>query len=274
MIEGVGYKKYMAIHPTAIVSPRADLDPTVEVGPYAIIEDNVCIDAGTRVMAHAFLTGHTEIGRDNQIHMGVVLGHEPQDLKFDRSTRSYLRIGDRNVFREYTTVHRGTDSESATVIGRDCFLMANSHVGHNSILGNGVILANAALLGGHVHVGDRAFISGGVVIHQFVHIGRLAMLSGNGRFSMDIPSFTIATERNEVHAVNMVGLKRAGIGPAAIAEIKKLFKLFYHSGLNGTQALAEASLEGAFVTAEAREFIEFVRRSPNGVCPGPSRRNH
>lgn len=264
----------MSIHPTAIVSPNADLDPSVEVGPYAIIDDHVRIGSGTRVMAHAWITGYTEIGRDNQIHVGAVLGHEPQDLKFQRSTRSYLRIGDRNVFREYATIHRGTEPESATVIGNDCFLMANSHVGHNCVLGNGVILANAALLGGHVHVGDRAFISGGVVIHQFTHIGRLAMLSGNGRFSMDIPPFTIAAERNEVHAVNMVGLKRAGIGSAAIAEIKRLFKLFYHSDLNGTQALATASQEGAFATAEAKEYLEFVRRSPNGVCPGPSRRNH
>jgi len=264
----------MAIHPTAIVSPRADLDSTVEVGPYAIIEDNVRIGAGTRVMAHAHLTGYTEIGRDNQIHIGAVLGHEPQDLKFDRATVSYLRIGDRNVFREYTTVHRATEPETATVIGSDCFLMATAHVGHNCVIGNGVIICNGTLVAGHAHVHDRAFLSGCVLIHQFTHVGRLVMFSGGAKVSMDVPPFTLAAERNEIHSLNLIGLKRAGIGPAAISEIKRLFKLFYHSGLNGTQALAEASQDGAFATAEAKEFIEFVRRSPNGICPGVARRAH
>jgi UDP-N-acetylglucosamine acyltransferase len=258
----------MPIHPTAIVSPQAELDPTVEVGPHAIIEAHVRIGAGTKVWANAYLTGHTEIGRDNQIHMGAVLGHEPQDLKFDRTGRSYLRVGDRNVFREYVTVHRGTEPESATIIGNDCFLMACSHLGHNCVLGSHVILANAALLGGHVHVGDRAFISGGAVVHQFVHIGRLAMLSGNGRFSMDIPPFMIAAERNEVHTINLVGLKRAPLSAAAVSEIKKLYRLFYLSGRTGTQALQEA----AATTPAGQEFIDFIRQSPNGICPGPSRR--
>lgn len=261
----------MAIHPTAIVSPKAELDSTVEIGPNAIIEDHVKIRAGTRVWANAYITGHTEIGRDNQIHMGAVIGHEPQDLKFDRSRRSYLRIGDRNVFREYCTVHRGTEPESATVIGNDCYLMGVSHVGHNCVIGNGVIICNCALLAGHVHVGDQAFISGGVVIHQFTHVGRLAMFSGNARVSMDVPPFTLAAERNEVHALNLVGLRRAKIATEAIAELKKVFKLFYLSGLNGTEALKEASQEGAFKTTEALEFIEFVRNSPNGICPPPRR---
>src|SRR5664280_1179851 len=150
----------MSIHPTAIVSPKAELDPSVDIGPHAIIEEHVKIAAGTRVMASAYITGHAEIGRDNQIHMGAVIGHEPQDLNFDRKTRSYLRVGDRNVFREYCTVHRGTESESATVIGNECYLMAASHVGHNCVLGNNVIVCNCALVAGHVHVGNNAFISG------------------------------------------------------------------------------------------------------------------
>lgn len=260
----------MAIHPTAIVSGKAQLDSTVDVGPHAIIEEHVTIASGTRVMAHAYITGHTQIGRDNHIHMGAVIGHEPQDLKFDPKTRSYLRIGDRNVFREYSTVHRGTEPESATVIGNDCFLMGLSHVGHNCVLGNQVILCNCCLLAGHVHVGDRAFLSGGVVIHQFTHIGRLAMFSGNARVSMDVPPFTLAAERNEIHALNLVGLRRTKISPEGVAELKKLFRLFYLSGLNGSQALKQASAENAFATAEAREFIDFVRNSSNGICP-PSR---
>jgi UDP-N-acetylglucosamine acyltransferase len=258
----------MAIHPSAIVSPKAELDSSVEVGPQAIIEDHVKIGAGTKIWANAYLTGHTEIGRDNHIHMGAVLGHEPQDLKFDRSIRSYLRVGDRNVFREYCNVHRGTEPDSATVIGNDCYLMATSHVGHNCVIGNGVIICNCALVAGHVHVGDRTFISGGVAIHQFTHIGRLAMFSGNARVSMDVPPFTLAAERNEVHALNLVGLRRAKISREAILELKKLFQLFYLSGKKSSEALAEA--DGAFKTAEAEEFIDFVKKSPNGLCPGPS----
>jgi len=261
----------MPIHPTAIVGPQAKLDPTVDVGAHAIIEDDVQIGAGTRVWANAYIAGHTVIGRDNQIHMGAVIGHEPQDLKFDRLTRSYLRIGDRNVFREYCTVHRGTEPESATVIGNDCFLMGLSHVGHNCILGNSVILCNCALLAGHVHIADRAFISGGTVIHQFTHVGRLSMFSGNARVSRDVPPFTLAAERNEIHALNLVGLRRAKIPAPAISELKQLFQLFYLAGKTGTAALTEAATPGRFRTAEALEFIEFVRQSPNGLCPGPRR---
>jgi UDP-N-acetylglucosamine acyltransferase len=257
----------MPIHPTVIISPKAELDSSVEVGPNVIIEEHVRIGAGTRIWANAYLTGHTEIGRDNDIHMGAVIGHEPQDLKFDRACRSYLRIGDRNVFREYTTVHRGTEPESATVIGNECYLMVAAHVGHNCVIGSNVILANCALLGGHVHVGDRAFISGGAVVHQFTHVGRLAMISGNARVSMNIPPFTLEAERNEIHALNLVGLRRAKVSREAFGELKRLFQLFYLSGMNGTQALKEASQEGAFQSAEAREFIEFVRTSPNGICP-------
>ena len=261
----------MAIHSTAIVSPQAELDSTVEVGPHAIIEEHVKIGAGTRVWANAYITGHTEIGRDNQIHMGAVIGHEPQDLKFNRQTRSYLRIGDRNIFREYCTVHRGTEPDSATVIGNDCYLMGVSHVGHNCVLGNSVIVCNCALLAGHVHVADRAFISGGVVIHQFTQVGRLAMFSGNARVSLDVPPFTLAAERNEIHALNLVGLRRAKIPPPAISELKQLFQLFFLSGKTGTAALTEAAVAGRFQTPEALEFIEFVRQSPNGLCPGPRR---
>ncbi len=260
----------MPIHPTALVSKKAEVDSSVEIGPNAVVEEHVKIGAGTRILANAYITGHTEIGRDNEIHMGAVIGHEPQDLKFDRACRSYLKIGDRNVFREYCTVHRGTEPESATVIGNDCYLMGLSHVGHNCVIGNHVIICNCALLAGHVHVSDSVFVSGGVVIHQFTHVGRLAMFSGNARVSMDVPPFTLAAERNEIHALNLVGLRRAKISREALGELKKLFKLFYGSGLNGTQALKKAAADGTFTTAEAREFIEFVRSSPNGICP-PSR---
>jgi UDP-N-acetylglucosamine acyltransferase len=258
----------MAIHPTAIVSKKAELDSSIEVGPNVIIEDGVKIGAGTRIWANAYITGHTEIGRDNEIHMGAVIGHEPQDLRFERGTRTYLKIGDRNIFREYCTVHRGTEAETATAIGNDCFLMGLSHVGHNCAIGNNVIICNCALVAGHAQVGDRTFISGGVVVHQFTRIGRLAMLSGNSGVSMDVPPFLLAVERNAVHGINLVGLRRAGVSADAIREIKRLFQLFYRSGLKTSAALERASADGGFHTDEAREFLAFVRDSPNGICRG------
>lgn len=259
----------MAIHPRAIVSPKAELDPTVDVGPNAIIEDHVRIGAGTRVWGNAYITGHTVIGRNNEIHMGAVIGHEPQDLKFDRHCRSYLKIGDGNVFREGCSIHRGTEPESSTVIGNNCLFMASSHVGHNCVVGNNVILCNCALLGGHVHVGDRAFLSGCAGVHQFIHIGRMVMISGQTSISMDVPPFLTIARRNEVHGLNLVGLKRAKMPRLAITQIKQLYKLFYRSGLALSTALNQAMSDGAFTQPEAREFIGFVKSSPNGVCSAP-----
>ncbi len=256
----------MAIHPTAIISPKADLDSSVEVGPYAIIEDHVRLGPGTRVGPHAYLTGHTEMQRDNDIHFGAVIGHVPQDLKFDRSCRSWLRVGCSNVFREYVTIHRGTEPESETRIGHHGFFMANAHVGHNCVVGNNVIVCNAALLAGHVHVGDRVFISGGAAVHQFIHIGWLAMISGNARITMDVPPFLTVAERNEVHGINLIGLKRAGISSQAQANIKALFKLVYRSGLATSAALARADTDQLVNTPEGTDFIKFIRSSTNGIC--------
>lgn len=248
----------MAIHPTAIISPKAELDASVDVGPHVIIEGQVRIGSGTKVYANAYITGDTTIGENNEIHMGAIIGHEPQDFAFDRKIRSFVRIGDNNIIREYCTIHRGTKPESETVIGNDNFLMAGAHIAHNVVLGNNIIIANNALLAGYVRVGDRTFISGGVVIHQFVTVGRLAMLSGNGRFSMDIPPFVVALERNSVEGVNLVGLRRAGLSAEVIREIKNAYKILYLSGLSKNKAIAE--LENAsLVSVEAREFIDFVK---------------
>lgn len=248
----------MAIHPTAIISPKAELDTSVDIGPHVIIDGPVRIGSGTKVYANAYIAGETTIGENNEIHMGAVIGHEPQDFAFDRKTRSFVRIGDGNIIREYCTIHRGTKPETETVIGSNNFLMAGAHIAHNVVLGNNIIIANNALLAGYVKVGDQAFISGGVVIHQFVTIGRLAMLSGNGRFSMDIPPFLVALERNSVEGVNLVGLRRAGLSAEAIREIKTAYRLLYLSGLPKNKALA-ALEESGFASAEVREFINFVK---------------
>jgi UDP-N-acetylglucosamine acyltransferase len=248
------------IHPTAIISHKAELDPTVDVGPNAIIEEHVTIGSGTKIYANAYLTGHTIIGINNEIHMGAVIGHDPQDLGFSRDTVSYLEIGDNNVFREYVTVHRGTKPETKTIVGNNNFLMGCCHLAHNVTIGNNVIIANYAGLAGYVTVGDQAFVSGGVMLHQFVTVGRFAMLSGNGRFSRDIPPFVVALERNRVEGLNLVGLRRAGLSRAVIREIRKSYKILYQSGYGRKKAIEVLDAAG-FASPEATEFIAFVKNA-------------
>ena len=199
----------MGIHPTAVIDAKAEIDSQVEIGPYVVIDGAVKIKRGTRVMAHAYLTGWTEIGEENEIHPGAVLGDAPQD-KVYKGQESFLSIGDRNIFREHVQVHRGTAAGSTTVIGNDNFLMATSHVGHNCRLGDNVVLANGALLGGYVEVGKNAFISGNCVVHQFVRIGEYALMRGLSGTSRDVPPYAIIDWQHTVRGVNVVGLKRAG----------------------------------------------------------------
>ena len=165
------------IHKTAVIHPKAKLDATVQVGPYAVIDENVELGANCVVGPHVYLTGVTKIGSHNKFHAGCVIGDAPQDLKY-KNEPTRLRIGDDNVFREHVTVHRSTSVDGETIIGSHNFLMANCHVGHNSQLGDHIIIANGALLGGHVTVQDRAFISGNCLVHQFTRIGTLTMMQG------------------------------------------------------------------------------------------------
>jgi UDP-N-acetylglucosamine acyltransferase len=189
--------------------------------------------------------------------MGAIIGHDPQDVAFDPAVESYVRIGNNNLIREYCTIHRGTKPGSATCLGNNNFLMVGSHMAHNVQIGDRVVVANNALLAGYVTVGDRAFISGGVAIHQFCSIGRLAMLSGNGSFSQNIPPFVIALERNAVQGLNLVGLRRAGVSPEAVRELKEAYGLLYRSGLRRTQAV-ERMQACSFTSDEARDFLDFV----------------
>ena len=185
------------IHATAIIHPNARLDSTVDVGPYAVIDSDVAIGPHCVVGPNVYLTGHTTIGAHNRFHAGCVVGDAPQDLKYQNEP-TRLKIGDNNVFREHFTVHRSAKLEGETVIGSDNFLMANSHVAHNCCLGDYVIMANGALLGGHVTVGDRAFISGNCIVHQFVRVGTLALMQGGSAISKDLPPFTVARGDNGI----------------------------------------------------------------------------
>jgi UDP-N-acetylglucosamine acyltransferase len=251
------------VHPTAIVHPDATLGPGVSVGPYAVIDARVTVGPKCVIGPHVYLTGFTTIGSHNHFHAGCVIGDAPQDLKYDgEPTR--LRIGDHNVFREHATVHRSAKLNEDTVIGSHNFIMANAHVGHNCRLGDHVILANSALLGGHVSVDDRAFLSANCIVHQFVRIGTLSLMQGGSAISKDLPPYTIARGPNGICGLNVVGLRRAGVGAAERLELKKLYHLLFRGGQNLRPALTQARKE--FTGPPARTLIEFVAASKRGIC--------
>lgn len=253
----------MAIHPTAIIHPTAKIDPSTEVGPNAVIEEEVEIGPRCRIWPNAFVGRGTTLGEGNQLHMGAVVGHQPQDLKF-KGEKSFTRIGKFNSFREYTNIHRGNGEGSATEIGDRCLIMATAHIGHNSKLGNEVIMANGSMLAGHVEVADRAFISGNCTVHQFCRIGRYAMLSGLTGVSKDVPPFMIVDGINLIGGINIVGLKRAGFSPATRKAIKEAYKILYRSGLNFKNAVDQIGRE--ILDPEVQSLIRFICESKRGIC--------
>lgn len=255
----------MKIHPTAIISTEAQIADDAEIGPYVVIEGGVVIGAGCVIQAHAILTGTVRLGKNNCVGYGSVIGGAPQALAFRHDVNSEVWIGDNNVIREHSTIHRGLTEGSATRLGNDNFLMAGSHLGHDCVVGNNVIIANNALLGGHVEVQDRVFIGGSSVFHQFVRVGTLAMIQGNSGFSKDVPPFTIGAEKNCVVGLNVVGLRRSGFNKEQRQEIKDAFKLLYKSGFNVSQALEHTKQH--HWNAEGLRFFEFVAASKKrGVC--------
>jgi len=258
------------IHQTAIIHPKAKLDSAVRVGPYAVIDEGVEVGAGCIVGPHVYLTGLTTIGAHNQFHAGCVIGGAPQDLKYD-GTPTRLRIGDHNVFREHVTVHRSTKPDAETIIGSHNYLMASAHVAHNCAVGDHVILANGALLGGYAVVQDRAFISGNCVVHQFCRVGTLAMMQGVSGTSKDVPPFTVALRINEICGLNVIGLRRAGFTAEQRMELKRLYHLLFRGGKNLGAAMAEAQTK--YTSATAKAVLEFIAEAKHGVCADTSHTN-
>ncbi len=254
------------IHPTAIVAAGAQIGANVTIGPYAVIEDKVCIGADTVLGPHVTLCRFTTIGESCAIHANAVLGDWPQDTAFDPKEESYLRVGAHCMIREGVTMHRGTKPGTATEVGDHCFLMVNSHLGHNVKLGASVIIANGALLAGYVEVGDGAFISGNCLLHQFTRVGRLAILAGGTAINKDVPPFckTKGLAPNTVLGLNVIGLKRAGMGPEDRLAIKRAFTILYRSGLNVSQAVARMKKE--YPSGLAGEFCAFIEASKRGIC--------
>lgn len=251
------------IHSTAVVDPKAELGDGVEVGPHAVIDAGVRVGAGTRIGPSAYLTGWTDIGTGNAIGCGAVIGETPQDVGFKGGV-TRVRIGDRNVIREYVTIHRGTAEGSETVIGDDVFLMATAHLAHNCRIGDRAIVANGALLAGYVDLGERAFVSGNVVVHQFVRIGRLAMIGGGARVSKDVPPYVLVEGNSIVRAMNVIGMRRAGLSSEARNRIKEAYRTLYRRGLPHDAAMAR--LESGADLPELREIVAFLKGSKRGLC--------
>ncbi len=254
------------IHPKALVDPCATLGFHVEVGPFAVIGPEVTIGERTSIQSHAVIEGTVTIGSENVIGPGCVIGAPPQDLSYSPATKSGVRIGNRNVFREYCTIHRANAEGTETIIGDENFLMVGTHIGHNCVIANKVIIANNCLLAGHVRVDDNAFIGGASTFHQNMRVGRLVMVQGSSAFGKDLPPFTMAAERNGIFGLNVIGMKRAGFSPADRTDIKRAFDLLYRSGLNLTQALEKAGSTKFGPLGE--EFFAFVREAKmRGICP-------
>ena len=257
------------IHPTSVVMDGAVLDDSVEVGPLCCIGPHVKIGAGTKLIAQCNIDGYTTIGRNNTIHPFASIGQIAQDLSAKPDDVNYLKIGDGNIFREFCTIHRGTEPESATVIGDNNLFMACSHVAHNCTIGNRVILVNNSCVAGHGTIYDHAILSGGVMVHQFCRVGRFAIISGVSAFSKDVPPFMMAEGRNGgVKMINKVGLQRAGFDAETITIIKHIFRIYYRDGLIPTLAIEKIKSELPDVPV-VREFLDFCATSQRGVITTP-----
>ena len=256
----------MKIHHTAIVADGAALADDVEIGPYTIIGAESEIGAGCVIGAHVILENRVVLGDGTKIGHGSILGANPQDFSFDPARKDTgVRVGRNNTIREYVTIHRATAEGSDTVVGSGNYLMTGCHVGHDSFLGDGIIIANNVLLAGHVHVEDRVVFGGGTALHQFMRIGTHAMVGGGCRFSKDIPPFLIGTRQNLVAGINAIGLRRAGFSKEARSDIRRAFGLLYLSGLNVSQALDAAKKEAW--GPEATLFFDFVGEAKKrGIC--------
>lgn len=253
----------MAIHPSAIVHPSAQIGADVEIGACAIIREEVVIGDGSIIHPHALIDRYTRLGERNEIFFCAALGGPPQDRKFG-GERSDLVIGDGNLIREFVTIHRATGEGLSTVIGSDNMLMAYAHLGHNCRVGNGVTMANAAMVGGHSRIDDRAVIGAMVGLHQFMRVGELAMIGGYSRVVQDVPPFMMAEGRpSEVVGLNSVGLRRAQVPPEVQNDLKTAHRLLYRSNLNRSQALQRIR-EEVNSSREIQVLVDFLSRIKEG----------
>ena len=236
------------IHPTAIIEPGAQLGAGCVIHPYAIVKRGAIL--GERVIVHPF----------------AVIGGDSQDLKFDPATESGVRVGDGTCIRESVTINRASSGGAQTEVGPHCLLMACSHVAHDCVVGRNVVIANGALLAGHVHVGDDAILGGAALFHQFMRVGEGVMVGGGTQMTLDLPPFTLAAGRDDVIGLNLIGLKRRGVPRATVMEIKKAFRAVYFATGNIVDVAAAALASGEYASPEARRFLEFFKDSKRGFA--------
>lgn len=282
-MESSSSKVIAYIHETAVVSPKARIMKGVEIGPYAVIDDDVFLDEDVKVGAHVTIGQHvqigkrtvigpsavidswTSIGEDCHIFQFASVGAKPQDLKF-QGEKSYVVIGDRTTIREFATIHRATGEGQETRVGSDCLLMACTHVAHNCVIGNHVIMSNAAMIAGHAFVEDRVVLGGMCGVHQFVKIGRNAMIGGMSKVVQDCVPFTIVDGHPaRVAGLNSVGISRAGIPMEARRNLKKAYKILFRSGLTLAQAISVIEQE-VETGEEVDSFLRFLRNADRGIC--------
>ncbi len=253
------------IHPTAIVDVKAEIGENVTIGPYSIICADVTIGEGSAIGPHVVIKGSTSIGKENRIYQFTSIGEDPQDQKYaDEDTR--LEIGDRNIIREFSTMHRGTlQDHGLTSIGSDNLFMAYTHVAHDCIIGDHVIMANGASIAGHVHLGDHAILGGFTLVHQFTQIGAFSFAAMGSAITQDIPPFVMVGGRpTRPHGINSVGMERHGISPEVVRQIRKAYKILYKTNMRLEDAIEEME-DLAGESKELSDMVSFLRNVTRGL---------
>lgn len=256
------------IHPTAVIEPGAQLGADIQVGAYAFVGSGVTLGDRTYLHHHASVEGNTILGEACEVYPYACVGGRTQDLKF-KGGNPGVRIGDRNVFREYVTVHAATNDGDITRIGHRNHFLASTHIAHDCVLGSDIVMSNGAVLAGHVIVDDHVVIGGYGGVHQFCRLGAYAMLSATAKLVHDLPPFFIADGTPAVvRAYNKVGLERHGYGVEQIERVRRLYRILYRDGLNRTQALEKLRTHEQAGSDEFRRMLAFAENSNRGLAPG------
>ncbi len=256
-----------SIHPTAVIEPGAEIGEDVSIGAYSVIGPKVKLGRSCQIASHVVIAGHTSIGDETIVFQFASVGAPPQDLKF-KGEDSLAIIGDNTMIRECVTVNRGTASKGRTVVGSNCLLMAYSHIAHDCVLNDSIIVGNATQLAGEVEVDHHAILSGGTLVHQFSRIGAHVMIQGGTRLGKDIPPYVIAGREPVCYSgLNLVGLRRSGFSNEKINEIQEIYRTIYQAGFNFTDAVNKIEKEFE-ETPEMRLIVDFIKNSPRGIVRG------
>jgi UDP-N-acetylglucosamine acyltransferase len=252
------------IHSTAVIHPKAQIGADCEIGPYCVIGEHVALGAGCRLHSHVVIDGQTTLGQGNEVFPFASLGLKTQDLKW-KGGLTRTQIGDQNTFREYVTIHSATEDGGVTTVGSHNHILAYSHIAHNVVLGNHVIMSNVATLAGHVTVEDHAVVGGLAAVHQFCRIGTMSIIGGCSKVVQDVPPFMLADGNPAVtRTINKVGMERNGVSEEAQSALKQAYKILFREGLTISNALARIEAELPLLP-EVRHLLEFARKSERGL---------